>query len=364
MSIFTSLFAFFIVLSVVVFVHELGHYLVAKISGVKIVSFSIGMGKELWGWNDRSGTRWKISALPFGGYVQMLGDEDAASTKQNKDELSKLSESEKKQTFLYQSAGRRMLIIAAGPFFNFLLAIIIFTAALRINGYQTFSNRVDEVFPDSPAMLAGIEVGDKISSINGIVVENFGDISSAVSTNKDDAMEITVDRNGKILSFKITPVTEKSQDVFGNEIDRDMIGIASKTPIFRKLNIFQAFGQAVENTYRISMDTLRALGQMITGQRGFSDLGGPIKIAKYSGQSLNIGFGALIGLIALISINLGLMNLLPIPVLDGGHLFFYLIEILIRRPIPEKIQNALLSAGLGLLIFIMVFATVNDILSF
>ncbi len=361
--VFQNLFAFTIILSVVVFVHEFGHYIVAKKCGVKIESFSIGFGKEIFGWNDKSGTRWKFSILPFGGYVKMFGDEDPSSSKKDKEKLSRLSKKEKKQTLYFQNVYKRMVIVFAGPFFNLLFAVLILTASFRISGISYFEPIVDEVVQGSVAEKSNIMKGDLIKEVNGKKIHSFEDVKTIISLNLDKNINIGLMRNSKYVIIDLKPEITKTKDAFGNDITVGTIGIVSSTENFEKANLVKCFLYANKITYKICINTLKALGQIIVGQRSFGELGGPLKIAKYSGQSFKRGFGMVMWFIAMISANLGLMNLLPIPILDGGHLFFYLVEAIRRKPISEKIQAGLFKMGFIFLVGLMIFATINDIIS-
>ena len=363
-SIFQNFFAFIIVLSILVFIHEYGHYLGCKICGVKVDSFSIGMGKEVWGWTDKSGVRWKVSILPFGGYLKMYGDDDVASGKADKEVIEKMSEEEKSVSFYFQNVYKKFLIVFFGPFFNLIFAILLLTVFIRVKGVSDLKPTVDIVIENSPAYEAGIKENDLIISMNGRKIKTFNDVANTIAINNLKPIKIVLSRDGKKIEKTVEPKNAKSQDMFGNEIEMPAIGIASKFKEPQKVNIFVAFFEATKSVYKMCIDTLIVLGQMITGNRNANSLGGPIKIAKYSAQSFSGGLMVVIYFMALISANLGLMNLLPIPVLDGGHLLFFTIEILIRRPVPEKLQDKLLQVGFIILIGIMIFATFNDVRGF
>jgi regulator of sigma E protease len=358
-----NIFAFIVILSIIVFVHEFGHYYVAKKFGVKVEEFSIGFGKELYSWKDKSGTKWKICLMPFGGFVKMFGDENPAS-KPDKKKLQKISENDKKYAFYFKNVYQRFAIVIAGPLANFLLAIIIFAMLTRINGITSFAPKVDEIIPGSTAEQSGILVGDIITSINGEIINQFEEIKTAVSLSTNPKMKVGILRDGNKLEIEVTLKTSKGKDIFGNEVKTNMIGIASNTVIYEKVTTLRAITHSFEMTYDICANTLKALGQIITGQRSTKDLGGPLKIAQYSAQSFHEGIGVFIWFIAMISANLGLMNLLPIPVIDGGHLLFYIVEMIFRKPVNEKIQERAFQIGLYFIIGLMAFATVNDIVGF
>lgn len=359
-TIFQNFFAFVIVLSILVFVHEYGHYLGCKICGVKVDSFSIGMGKELWGWTDKSGVRWKVSMLPFGGYLKMYGDDDIASGQADKEVIEKMSEDEKKVSFYFQNPYKKFLIVFFGPFFNLIFAVLLLTCIYRITGVEDLKPVITEVVVDSPAELAGFQKDDYILSINGEKIKNFSEVMNIVAVNNLKPLTFEVLRNNETIKLEVQPKIITTKDMFGNEVKTSGIGIASQITESKKVNIFQAFIQANISVFKMCKDTLIVLGQMIVGDRSTDGLGGPLKIAQYSGQSFEGGFLVVLYFMALISANLGLMNLLPIPVLDGGHLLFFIIEIIARRPIPDKIQEKLLQGGFGILILVMVFATFND----
>lgn len=359
-TIFQNFFAFVIVLSILVFVHEYGHYLGCKICGVKVDSFSIGMGKELWGWTDKSGVRWKVSMLPFGGYLKMYGDDDIASGQADKEVIEKMSEDEKKVSFYFQNPYKKFLIVFFGPFFNLIFAVLLLTCIYRITGVEDLKPVITEVVAESPAELAGFQKDDYILSINGEKIKNFSEVINIVAVNNLKPLTFEVLRNNETIKLEVQPKIITTKDMFGNEVKTSGIGIASQITESKKVNIFQAFIQANISVFKMCKDTLIVLGQMIVGDRSTDGLGGPLKIAQYSGQSFEGGFLVVLYFMALISANLGLMNLLPIPVLDGGHLLFFIIEIIARRPIPDKIQEKLLQGGFGILILVMVFATFND----
>lgn len=359
-TIFQNFFAFVIILSVLVFVHEYGHYLGCKICGVKVDSFSIGMGKELWGWTDKSGVRWKISLLPFGGYLKMYGDDDVASGKADKSIVEKMTPEEKKVSFYFQNPYKKFLIVFFGPFFNLIFAVLLLTSIFKINGVDNLKPVINQIVDNSPAYKAGLQKDDLIVSINDKNIKNFNEVVNIITVNNLKPLNIEILRGTEIIRFNIQPEIFKTKDMFGNEIKTSGIGIGSNINKPKKVNLFTAFIQANKSVYKMCKDTLIVLGQIITGNRSADGLGGPLKIAQYSGQSFDGGILIVLYFMALISANLGLMNLLPIPVLDGGHLLFFIIEIITRKPIPEKIQEKLLQGGFAILIAIMVFATFND----
>lgn len=363
MEILFNIFWFLVVITVVVFIHEYGHYIVARYNKVKIDVFSIGFGKEILGYTDRHGTRWKICPIPFGGYVKMHGDADASS-KPDFAKLKKLSKKEREQSFYFKTIPQKAAIVFAGPLFNYLSAIIILAFLFLISGKVLGTPEISQVLENSPAEKAGLMVGDLIVEIDDEKIDSFEDVRSKIILNTGQKITLSVSRKGTIKEFDLTPEMRKTQDPFGNEVEMPVIGISANKFEVKKLNVLEASVESVKETYNISVNMLKALGQIITGSRSSDQLGGPIKIAQYSGQSANSGFYGFMFFIALISINLGLVNLFPIPMLDGGHLMYYLFERVTGKPVSEKIQMIGFRIGFVLLISLMVYVTFNDISSF
>lgn len=363
-NILQNFFAFILILSILVFVHEYGHYLGCKICGVKVDSFSIGMGKEIYGWTDKNDVRWKISMLPFGGYLKMFGDDDMASGKANKEFLETMTEEDKEVSFYFQNVYKRFLIVFFGPLFNLLFAILLLTAVVKHNGVSDLKPIVGSVVINSPAYNAGLKENDFILEVNDEKVASFSDVAHAIMINNLKPVKVKILRDNQEIVKEMKPELMENQDMFGNKVKAPSIGVVSVADKNKNLNIFQSFVEANKTVYKMCKDTLVVLGQMITGNRNADGIGGPLKIAKYSAQSFEGGFIMVLYFMALISANLGLMNLLPIPILDGGHLLFFIVEIVIGKPIPEKIQDKLLKFGFAVLVFIMIFATVNDIKGF
>ncbi len=355
-----TMLAFIFVLSVIVFIHEFGHYFVAKLCGVKVNVFSVGFGKELLGWNDKSGTRWKISVLPLGGYVKMFGDASEASTPDS-DLLSGMSDEEKKVAFHFKPLYQKMLVVAAGPIANFLLTIIIFVYFIMSNGLPSIDPVVGKLMPNSAASEAGLQVGDRVVSIDGNKVSSFNDISYLVSTNLGTPVTLIIKRGSEELNVTLTPKIFEDEDGLGNKISRPLIGIKSGDIRYENVGFVHAVGESVRRTYLLCESSLKVMGQMITGKRDTKDLKGPVGIAQLSGQAAEKGVNTVLWLIALISANLGLMNLLPVPVLDGGHLLYYSFEAVSGRPLAQKIQEYGFRLGFGLVAMLMAFTLLNDL---
>lgn len=352
--------SFFIVLSVIVFIHEFGHYIIAKWCGVRITAFSIGFGREIVGWNDKSGTRWKISLIPLGGYVKMLGDSGAASTPDTELNAT-MSEEEKACSFHHKPLWKKAAIVFAGPAFNFILTITILTAMLMAYGLAATEPVIAKVLPDSAAAEAGLKAGDRILSIDGKTVDTFGDIPRIIAINTGTPVMMKLDRGGKELDITLTPRIQESTDPFGNPAKWPIIGIQSSEHVRQDIGFTEAVSEAVQRTYVICTTSLKAVGQMITGQRDATELKGPIGIAKLSGQATEMNINTVLWFIAMLSANLGLVNLLPIPLLDGGHLMYYAIEAATGKPLAEKIQEYGFRLGFALLAGLMAFTILNDL---
>ena len=358
------LIPFLFVLSLVVFFHELGHFLVARWCGVRVLVFSIGFGPEIVGFNDRYGTRWKISAIPLGGFVKFFGDDNAASVPDNA-RLASMDAGERAQSFMFQPVAKRAAIVVAGPLANFVLAVVIFAGVFMLYGKQTMSARVNSVQPDSAAAEAGFKPGDVVVAIDGREVENFTEMQRIVGASAGEPLAITVDRDGTRLVLKATPALKEVKDNFGNVQRIGILGISrSMAPEDLKLHPVappQAVVLAVQETWSVIDRTLGYIGGVIAGREAANQLGGPIRIAQMSGQVASFGFVPLIQLAAVLSVSIGLLNLFPIPLLDGGHLLFYLIEGIRGRPLSERAQEVGFRIGLAIVLMLMIFATFNDI---
>ena len=355
---------FIFLLGVLVFVHELGHFLIARWCGVRVTDFSIGFGKQLWGFTDKHQTNWKICAIPLGGYCQFLGDANGASAGEDDAALKEMTDEEKREAFAFQSPWKKLAIVLGGPGFNYLFAIVVFALMFMFIGKFTFPPVVGEVMPDGAASVAGIQSGDRILEVNGNKIKTFTDISTEVALTVGKNVDVKLQRGDEILNINVE-LKEIEVEENGTKTRRPMLGIKSQSSIEldqNKLSPWNAFAEAGYETWRITIGTLRGVHQMITGQRGTEDLGGIIRIAEMSGDiSKKQGLIDFIAFMALLSINLGLINLFPIPVLDGGHVVIFVIEIITRREINEKLKNFLFKCGFALLLALMIFATWNDI---
>jgi len=356
---------FLFVLTIVVFFHELGHFLVARRCGVKVLTFSIGFGPEILGFFDRYGTRWKISAVPLGGYVKFFGDENAASVP-DRETVAQMTEAEKAVSFVHQRVSPRAAVVAAGPIANFILAIAIFAGIFMLYGKQTTSARVDTVQTASAAEAAGFKPGDLVTAIDGEKIDSFADMQRIVSVSAGETLTIEVDRGGAHVVLKATPQLKELKDNFGNVHRLGVLGISrSMAPgdiKTQKLSPPQALLAGVQETWFVVDRTLSYIGGVVVGREAADELGGPIRIAQVSGQVASAGFVALIHLTAVLSVSIGLLNLFPIPLLDGGHLLFYAIEAIRGRPLSERAQEVGFRIGLAIVVVLMIFATFNDIL--
>ena len=355
---------FLILLGILVFVHELGHFWVARLLGVKVDEFSIGFGKELWGRTDRKGTHWKIAAVPLGGYCKFFGDEDAASAAES-EKLKDLSEEEKKHVFQFLPPFKKILIAVAGPAANYLFAVLVFTSIFMALGKMDFPPVVGSVIKGSAAEQGGIQANDRILTINGHKINNFKDINYEVTLAVDGKTDVVLLRDGteKEISLNLVPVEMKNSD--GTTTSQVMLGIKSLSIMevdHERLGFFAALHDASVETADITMATLRGVGQMITGKRGGEDVGGIIRIAEMSGDiTKQNGILDFVVFMALLSINLGLINLFPIPMLDGGHIVINLIELVTRRELGVKFKEILFKTGFALIMALMIFATWNDV---
>ncbi|MBV9786005.1 MAG: RIP metalloprotease RseP [Acidisphaera sp.] len=352
---FRTAAAFVVVLGVLVFVHELGHYLVARWRGVHIEAFSIGFGRPIATWTDRRGTQWKLAWLPLGGYVKLHGQERPEEVS---DEVRQGWMAGR--TFHEKPVGSRALVVAAGPAANFLLAIVLFALLFATAGRPVPMPVVGEVIADTAASRAGLQSGDRVLAIDGTPIATFGDIQRIVTAHPAAALSLLVQRGAEKLTL---PVTTDARDEGGGHLV-GQLGIRGGATAFETLPPWSAIGAGVTQTWDVTVETVRGVWQMISGRRGTEDLGGPLRIAQLSGQVAQLGLASLISFIAVLSVNLGLINLFPIPILDGGHLLFYLAEAVRGRPIPKRAQEYGFRAGFALLVGLFIFATWNDLTHF
>ena len=356
---------FLALITVVVFVHEFGHYYFAKRYGVGITDFSIGFGREIFGWNDKSGTRWKICWLPLGGYVKFFGDRNVFSQSEQQEVIKKYSQDDRKKLFIMKPLYQRALIVAAGPLANYVLAVIIFATLNMFVGKDMTPAVIDEVLKDSPAYVAGIQKNDKIISIGNNKVQSILEVSTFISTSTSERIEIGLLRNDQEITLYVKPNLVQSKDTLGNSVKKRMIGI-KLSPLnneFQKqrLGPTEAVYYAIKEVWFVSVTSLKYLGSMFVGTADSSQLGGPIRIAKITGQVAEHGVIPFLSVMAYISVSLGLINLFPIPLLDGGHLMFYSFEKILGRPLSQKTQEGFFRIGMFLLLSLMFFATFNDL---
>lgn len=375
MDIFTSLagfggnllgylIPFLFVLTLVVFVHEMGHFLVARWCGVGIKAFSIGFGPEIFGFNDRHGTRWRVAWIPLGGYVKFIDDENAASAGQKS--LDSMSEADRKVSFQGKSLAQRAAIVAAGPIANFIFAILIFTAIFSIFGERITAPKVDAITPGSAAERAGFQPGDVVLSIDGSSITNFSEMQRIVATSPDRELHFVVNRGGEKVDLTAVPERKEITDRFGNTFKIGLLGIKrSASPddwTLERHDPLTAFVMGTKESYFVVSRSLGYLYDVVKGREDADQLGGPLRIAQVSGQVASAGFLALLNLAAIISVSIGLINLFPIPMLDGGHLLFYGIEAVRGKPLSESTQEIGFRIGLAFVLMLMIFATWNDLI--
>ncbi len=368
LNIFYYVVPFLVILGVLVFVHEFGHFIVARAFGIKVDEFSIGFGKKLFGIVDKKGTMWKICAIPLGGYVKMFGDENAASA--NSGKAKKLSAAQKKVAFEFKHPFKKLLVVLAGPLFNYVFAALVFAGVFFFVGRVYVPSTVGCVMEGSPAFEAGILAGDKIISVDGNNVNTFDELRNEVALSVGEITKVEVDRAGKIISFDVPlrELVDPSSNNADKEVKRKMLGVVSVDKTLtdmKKLGFLSALKEGVVESYDVTVLTLRGVGQMITGQRSGEDVGGIIRIAELSGEvSKNKSMADFLMFMALLSVNLGLINLFPIPVLDGGHIVIYAIETITRKKVGDKLKEMLAKFGFAIIMALLIFATYNDIARF
>jgi len=355
--------AWLFVITVVVFFHELGHFSVARYFGVKVETFSIGFGPEIFGWTDKKGTRWKISWLPLGGYVKFFGDADAASRPDREGEKA-MTAKERSESLLGKPVFQRMAVSAAGPFANFILAIVIFTAVFMLFGRLAQPAVIGSVQPGSAAQDAGIKPGDLVKDINGTAITDYDQMLPIIATSPGEDLAITLSRAGQLLTVHATPRLVMRKDQLGYVENIPTLGVTNSlkvAPTIVRYGPIGAVGAAVNQTWEVAAGTLKGLKQMILGQADPRQLRGPVGTAGLAKRFAEFGFLALVQLAALISVSIGLINLFPIPVLDGGHLLYYGCEAVLGRPLGEKAQDVGFRFGLALVLCLFLFVTWNDL---
>ncbi len=360
-----TIFPFIVLIVVVVFIHEFGHYYFAKRYGVGVTDFSIGFGREMFGWNDKSGTRWKICWIPLGGYVKFFGDRNVFSQADQEKIINQYSRADQKKLFVLKPLYQRSLIVFAGPLANFLLAIAIFFSIYTFVGKDFTPAVINEVQKDSPAMIAGLKNNDRIIEIDRNKVNSILEVSKYITMSTNEFIDFKVFRSNQELIFKVKPNMVISEDNLGNKVNKRMIGIklgAYNNEINHvRLGPTKALYYAISEVWYVSISSLKYLGSIIVGSGDSSQLGGPIRIAKVSGQVAQFGILPFLSMMAYISISLGLINLFPIPLLDGGHLMFYGFEKILGKPLSQKTQEGFFRIGMFLLLSLMFFATFNDL---
>jgi len=339
-------------LGILIIIHEMGHFLVAKASGVQVQTFSVGFGPKIWG-KKIGTTEYMLSAFPLGGYVKMLGE----------DPEEEVTETQAQQSFSHQSLLKRGAIVAAGPLSNLLLAVVIFTVVFLAMGIPTLSTHVGDLDPTLPAAKSGLQKGDEVLRVNGVSIKEWQDLSDSIKESGGTPLKLSVRRNQKELEFTVQPVKKEAKNIFGEQIENWVIGIVSEI-VIEKVPPWKALGQSFHRTWEYSVLTLTAFVKMITGEGSPKNLGGPLMIAQIAGQQAQEGFIQFFSFVAVFSINLGILNLLPIPVLDGGHLLFFSLEALLGRPLAVKQRERAQQVGIFILILVMIYAFFNDITRF
>ena len=356
---------FIVLILVVVFIHEYGHYYFAKKYGVGVTDFSIGFGREIFGWNDKSGTRWKICWIPLGGYVKFFGDRNVFSQADQEKIINKYSAEDQNKLFVLKPLYQRAIIVAAGPFANFLLAIAIFLSIYMFIGKDFTPAMINEVQNESPAQIAGLKKNDLILEIDGNKVQSILDVSKLIMMSTSEFIDFKIQRFENELILKVKPNIIEAEDNIGNKVKKRIVGI-TLSPFNNEINHVKlgpakALYHSINEVYFVCISSLKYLGSIIGGSGDSSQLGGPIRIAKITGQVAEIGFIPFLSIMTYISISLGLINLFPIPLLDGGHLMFYGFEKILGRPLSQKTQEGFFRIGMFLLLFLMFFATFNDL---
>ena len=357
-----SILAFVLVIGPLVFLHELGHYLAGRLFGVKAEAFSIGFGREIAGWSDRRGTRWKLGWLPLGGYVRFAGDMNPAS--QPTAEWLALPAAERAQTFQAKPVWQRAIIVAAGPVTNFVIAILILSTFAFAYGDLRTPTVVGGVMPGSPAAEVGLQAGDRITTVGGRSFDTFDDLARYVVLRPDEQVEIDFLRDGQPMARHTTLGRVEQRDRFGNTFEIGRLGVKATDPVVVPVSLAEAPLVGLSRAGDLIRVTVDGIGQIVSGRRSVKDLNGPVGTARIAGEQMTLGLDAFVALIAVVSINLGFINLLPIPMLDGGHLLFYAIEAVQRRPVRAEAQEWAFRGGLAALVALIVVVTINDLGAF
>jgi regulator of sigma E protease len=356
---------FLVVLTIVVFVHEFGHFIVARWCGVTVKTFSIGFGREIFGFNDKKGTRWRFAWIPLGGYVKFVDDENAAS-QPSPDALERMTPTERSGAFQNKPLWQRAAVVAAGPMANFVLAVAVYAGVNMAYGVRTITPTVGEVRADMPAAKAGIQPGDVITSIDGWSVEGFEDIQRLVGINGGRPLKFGIERGGEKLTLEVTPEVREQSDTFGGTFKRGLIGITPSNVTeyqnAKDVGPVEALRLGVRETYTNIAHTIQGLADIVTARQAADQMGGPILMAQVTARVAEGGIEPFLRWIAFISANIGFLNLLPIPVLDGGHLVYYAIEGVLRRPMSRRMQEIGFQIGIALVLMLMVYVNLNDIL--
>lgn len=355
-----SYWPFLIILTVIVFVHELGHYLVARMNNVRVEVFSVGFGREIFGINDSHGTRWKFSMLPLGGYVKFYGDANVASAPG--EPKVEMTDEEKSVSFHHKRVGQRMAVVLAGPMANFILAVIVFAFLFAFIGQRYTPAEISAVLEGSPAEQGGLVAGDKVVSIDGVAIERFEDLQLRVRESPGVPLQLVVEREQALVPLTVTPQLKQDVDRFGNELQIGLLGVSHEGVTYKQHGPLSSIWAAVKETVYISGATLGAVGQMIAGTRSTDELGGPVRIAQMSREAARDGFITMVFFMAVLSINLGLINLFPIPMLDGGHLVFQIYEAIFRKPATPRVMEIGFRVGFVLVIALMVWVTSKDLM--
>ena len=351
---------FVVVLTILVFVHELGHYLIARLNGVRVEVFSIGFGPEVFGWTDRAGTRWKISMLPLGGYVKMFGDANAASAPDS-ELLNSITEQERQVTLQGKTVWQRMAVIAAGPLANYFFALVVFTILFATVGQRYTPAEIGFVQPNSPAERVGLLTGDRVVEAENLPIERFEDLQLIVSENSGTPLSLKVMRGKNEIELEITPDVRRITDIFGVAHTQGFLGIGRQGVEYVKRGPLEAFVYACKETFSLTVQTLSSIGQMFIGMRSTDELGGPLRIAQLSGEVAQLGLPSLLWFMGVLSISLGLINFFPIPMLDGGHLVFYFVEAITGKPVGMKAQERWFQIGFFIIVGLMIFSFWNDL---